>query len=150
MISQIQKFFQSSMSQTDAQLSDHRLNMAAAALLIEIGRADFSLQPEEIEAITQSLQKTLDISDAESATLVSMAMEESESASSLYEFTKLIKDHYTPEQKQTLMEQLWRVAFSDNQLDKYEEHLLRRIADLIYLPHKDFIQAKHRVEEEAC
>lgn len=150
MISRIQKFFQSSMSQTDAQLSDHRLNMAAAALLIEIGRADFSLQPEEIEAITQSLQKTLDISDAESATLVSMAMEESESASSLYEFTKLIKDHYTPEQKQTLMEQLWRVAFSDNQLDKYEEHLLRRIADLIYLPHKDFIQAKHRVEEEAC
>ena len=150
MISRIQKFFQSSMSQTDEQLSDHRLNMAAAALLIEIGRADFSLQPEEIEAITQSLQKTLDISDAESATLVSMAMEESESASSLYEFTKLIKDHYTPEQKQTLMEQLWRVAFSDNQLNKYEEHLLRRIADLIYLPHKDFIQAKHRVEEEAC
>ena len=83
MISRIQKFFQSSMSQTDEQLSDHRLNMAAAALLIEIGRADFSLQPEEIEAITQSLQKTLDISDAESATLVSMAMEESESASSL-------------------------------------------------------------------
>jgi uncharacterized tellurite resistance protein B-like protein len=41
-----------------------------------------------------------------------------------------------------LVENMWRVAFSDQKLDKYEEALIRKVADLIYVSHQDFIKTK--------
>jgi len=66
---------------------------------------------------------------------------------SLYQFTGLINQHFTPEQKVRVVEMLWQVAYADGHLDPYEEALVRKIADLIHVPHRQFIQAKHRVAE---
>ena len=146
MINKIQQFFQKKLSQPDEQTTDQRINLAAAALLIEVARADLEMDASEQNKIVALLQTTLQLSEDDIHSLIALATEESESASSLFEFTTLINEHYSDPQKHVLMEQLWHVAFADNELDKYEEHLLRRIADLIHLPHRVFMQTKHRAQ----
>ena len=148
MLNKIQQFFQKKLSQPDEQTTDQRINLAAAALLIEVARADLEMDASEQNKIVALLQTTLQLSEDDIHSLIALATEESESASSLFEFTTLINEHYSDAQKHVLMEQLWHVAFADNELDKYEEHLLRRIADLIHLPHRVFMQTKHRAQKD--
>ena len=76
-----------------------------------------------------------------------LAQTQAKEATSLYEFTRLINDDYDYKQKVELIENMWRIAFSDNNLDKYEDHLIRKISDLIYVSHSDFIKAKLKVRD---
>ena len=59
---------------------------------------------------------------------------------------RLINRHFSQEEKNHIVELLWEVAYADGELDKYEEHLVRKLADLIYVPHRSFIRAKHRAK----
>ncbi|HDH50110.1 MAG TPA: TerB family tellurite resistance protein, partial [Nitrospirae bacterium] len=81
-------------------------------------------------------------------TLLTLAEQEVKRATDYYEFTSLINRGFTYEQKVKVVEHLWEVAFADDTLDKYEEHMVRRIADLIYVSHKDFIEAKLRARSK--
>ena len=120
----------------------HTLQVASALLLIEIARSDFEQSEQERQTIIDSLTKLYELTPAEAELIYAAAHDESEATLSLQEFTRLIHDECTTAEKQQLMQQLWRVALSDNQLDKYEEYSLRKIADLLYLSHSEFIQAK--------
>ncbi|MCB1647818.1 MAG: TerB family tellurite resistance protein, partial [Pseudomonadales bacterium] len=66
----------------------------------------------------------------------------------LFQFTELVNDHYTYEQKCSLVENLWQVAFADGRLDKYEEQFIRKVAGLLHLAHSDFMKAKHTAKEK--
>ena len=68
-------------------------------------------------------------------------------STSLYEFTRVINDNYTPQQKLQLISAMWVVAYADGNLDKYEEHLIRRVAELTYVAHEDYIRAKLRAQD---
>ncbi len=120
----------------------HRRQLAAAALLIETARADFTQDGVEETSMAAMLKAGLDLSDTEVEELLQLANEEVDAATSLYQFTRTINDHFTPAQKVTLVTDMWRVAYADGDIDKYEEHLIRRVADLIYVAHKDYIRAK--------
>lgn len=122
----------------------HAIDVAAAALLIEVGRADFDFSDEEEARVADLLRKCLHISEAEIAEIVDLAKRESRDATSLHGFTRLVHDNYSQADKCRLMEQLWCVALADGEIDKYEDYTLRKIAELIYLSHQDFIQAKLR------
>jgi len=74
--------------------------------------------------------------------LIELANAEKHEATDYYTFTSLINEHYSQQQKIKLVEDLWRLAYADNELDKYEEHLLRRLSELLHVPHKDFIRTK--------
>ena len=117
--------------------------LAAAALLVEMTRADFEVHPKERVAVVAALRTAFDLSEAEAASLMAEAEAEADGATSLYEFTALINEHLTPPQKYRLVELLWRVAYADGEIDKYEDHLVRKVADLIYVRHREFIRAKH-------
>ena len=127
----------------------HQLNIAGAALLIEMVLQDDEINEQEVAVVKSSLITEFDLSQQEADELYQLAEEENHQSTDYHQFTKLIAEHYTQPQKIKLIESLWKIAFADNVLDKYEEHMLRRISDLIYVSHKDFIQAKHRVENEA-
>ena len=122
--------------------SQHRVRLAAAALLIETARADFTQTGEEEAALEQLLATALKLSPGEVHELVQLASQRVDEATSLYEFTRVINDHYSPQQKQRLISAMWTVAYADNNIDKYEEHLIRRVAELIYVAHEDYIRAK--------
>ncbi|GAB5415322.1 MAG: TerB family tellurite resistance protein [Congregibacter sp.] len=130
-------------SEEDTTPTAEKLNLAAAALLVEVARADFTQDAEEEQAMLTALTVTLGVDASQVETLVSDAEARVDEATSLFEFTRLINDHYAYEDKYRLIEAMWRVAFADGAIDKYEEHMVRRASDLIYLNHEDFIRAKH-------
>ncbi len=122
------------------------VKVACAALLLEVAKADFSVEANEMLRIRSILNKTLSLSIDQLNTLIMLAEQKSNDSTSLHEFTSVIHRNYSLEQKIELFDQLWFVAYADGRLDKYEEYLLRKIADLIYLPHKHYIQSKHRAQ----
>ena len=124
-----------------------RTDLACAALLIEVINSDQKLEEQETEAFLAVLKENLDISNEDIDELVELAQTQAKEATSLYEFTRLINDDYDYKQKIGLIENMWRIAFSDNNLDKYEDHLIRKISDLIYVSHSDFIKAKLKVRD---
>ena len=152
MLATIQRFFEGRIAPavthgTDAA-AEHGYQLATAALLVEMSRADAQVREEERVAITAAVQRAFELSAEETDELMQLAEGEADKATSLYEFTRLINENFSPQQKAHVVELLWRVAFADGEVDKYEEHLVRKIADLIYVPHRVFIQVKHRVQAE--
>jgi len=143
MLDRLQAFFRERLEPGGEADPEHRRNLAAAALLIEVARADFEFDDDEQRTIHQLLEETLTLSSDEVAEIVRLAHEQSREATSLHQFTHLVHETHSLDEKKRLMEALWRVAFADGRLDKYEEQLLRRIADLIHLRHAEFMQAKH-------
>ncbi len=93
------------------------------------------------------MQRFFELSAQECDALVRLAEEELDGTVSYFEFTRLINEQFTMRQKAHIVELLWKVAFSDAKIDKYEEHYVRKIADLLYVPHREFIAAKHRAED---
>ncbi len=122
------------------------MRLACAALLIEVSRADYEVTAEEVAAVSRAVRKTFGLSVAETVALIQLAEEEADSATSYHEFTSLINDSYSKEQKIQLLERLWEVVFADAEMEKYEEHLVRKLADLLYVPHSQFIAAKLRTQ----
>ena len=88
------------------------------------------------------LHNSLKLPTAEVHALMEQASDKADEATSLYEFTRLINDHFLEEEKQQLIHNMWVVAWADGDIDKYEEHLIRRVAELIYVSHQDFIRSK--------
>lgn len=150
MLKKIQIFFEKYFIENDlsAEPVEHKLNLAAAALLVEMMLQDDDISDVEVIAVKKILIDQFSLSENEAENLYLMAEEEKHQATDYHQFTRLIAKHYSQAQKIKLIESLWTVAFADQMLDKYEEHMVRRISDLIYVPHKEFIQARHRVEEK--
>ena len=147
MLAAIQEFFRSKIEpDTSSGPDEHGLQLATAALLFEMLRADDNEHPDEQRMLERSLQDTFSLDDDETRQLVELADREAAESVSLYQFTGLINQHFSPREKISVVELLWQVAYVDGRLDRYEEALVRKIADLIYVSHRDFIQAKHRVE----
>lgn len=127
---------------------DHVMHLATAVLLLEVSRADFDIQEEELRTIVSALADRFRFSEQEVKNLVDLALSEQEHHVSIYPFVKIINDGCTMEEKKRLLLDLWKTAYADSRLDKYEEYQIRKIADLLYLPHSTFIQTKLDVLED--
>ena len=141
MIRALKKLFTEPEGDGEHDIEEQR-RLAAAALLIEVARADFTQDANEERAMADLLCQSLGLGRDDIQALLEEASERVDKATSLYEFTRLVNDHYSPAQKSELIGTMWQVAFADAELDKYEEHLIRRVAELIYVPHEEFIRSK--------
>jgi len=151
MVIAVNKFFKkyiNALPDSSSRDSDHSLKIATAALLMEMMRADARVTEDERNMVMKTVMSKFKLTKEESNDLLRLAEEEIRKATGYYEFTSLINKGLTYEQKVKVIESLWEIAFADKCLDKYEEHMVRTIADLIYLEHKDFIEAKLRVKEK--
>jgi len=124
---------------------EHALRLATAALLVEMSRQDDVVYKAERDAAATALRAHFGLSMEEVTTLYALAEAEVAEATDYYQFTSLLKERLSHSQKEQVVELLWRVAAADGHIDRYEEHMVRRIAELLYLPHSSFISAKHRV-----
>lgn len=147
MFNAIKSFFEENISNDTTDDLDHQLKLATAALLIEMMEQDHEVRKDERQAVKTALKNKFDLIDEETEELFDLAQAEADEAVDYYQFTSLIAKHYLPEQKKKVVEYLWQVAYADRRLDPLEEHMIRRIADLIYVPHKDFIRAKHKARD---
>lgn len=151
MLKHIKSFFDQYLvtgSITDDAPPEHVLRLAIGALLLEMTHADGDVSPEEREAVETAVLEHFELSEAEAQELLEMAEEERSESTDYYQFTSLINGNYTLEQKVCLVELLWRIAYANENLHQYEEHLVRKIADLLYVPHSAFIAAKFRANGE--
>jgi uncharacterized tellurite resistance protein B-like protein len=151
MVSIVRQFFDKyikSSPDTSDRGSDHSLQIATAALLIEMMRADAKTGDDELSTIAAVIQSKFDLTGDETSTLIKLAEDEIWKSTGYYEFTSLINKGFTYDQKLKVIELLWEVAFADSELDKHEEYMVRKIADLIYVEHKDFIATKLKVRDK--
>jgi len=126
------------------------MRCASAALMLEMTRTE--AEPSAAlgrELVATLVREDFDLSAEEAEALLSCADAERRDATDYFQFTRLINDHFSAEEKISLIESLWRVAYADQRLSSLEEHLVRKVAELIYVPHAAFISAKHRAEAGA-
>ncbi len=146
MLNHIKNFFQLQLEHvTDnnkGKSAQHTSNLACAALLIEVAIIDNHFDNKEFDILSGQLIQQLNITDAECDQLITLAKQEQKEATSTYQFTQLINQHYSEEQKSILIKSMWLVAYADGNIDKYEEHVIRKVADLIYVSHAQLIKAK--------
>ena len=118
------------------------LDKACSALLIEVAYADKVFDESEINSLRKSLKETYDIDEEIINELISDAKKTIDESTSLYEYTRVVNDEFDYADKLELLSRIWKLAFADGNLDKYEDHLIRKISDLIHISHSDFIKIK--------
>jgi uncharacterized tellurite resistance protein B-like protein len=119
-------------------------NLAVAALLVEVLRADYATAEAERRQVIESLRGILGLGEPECAELLAEAEQQVDKAHDLHQFTAEINRALAHEEKLRVVEQMWRVARSDATVHKYEEHIIRRVSDLLHVSHREFIAAKLR------
>jgi uncharacterized tellurite resistance protein B-like protein len=125
---------------------EHALRVATAVLLIEVARADYAEDLSEDRATFALIKEFFELSDAEAALLVDEARRQADHAISLQTFTRTLHEQLTVPEKHQVVEMLWKVALADERLDKYEDYVVRKVADLLYVSHTDLIRIRNRVQ----
>ena len=120
------------------------MTLATCVLLIEVSISDDSYDDEEKDKIIGILKNKFNLDDIQINVLLEIADKKNQEMISLYDWTSKVNDIYEYDQKKDLIKLLWDVAFADGRIDKYEDHTIRKIADLIYVKHEDFMKAKQR------
>lgn len=126
---------------------EHAIRLATAVLFVEMMGQDDHFADVEKDAAVAAMRSKFALSDEEIQELVEAAEAELEQATDYHQFTSVIQQNFSYEQKVRLIEHLWEVALADYHLDRYEEHLVRKLSELLYVRHSDFIAARHRVEQ---
>jgi uncharacterized tellurite resistance protein B-like protein len=121
-------------------------NLAVAALLVEVLRADYDVSFAERRQVIDSIGGLLALDATACEALLADAELTVDHAHDLHQFTSQLNENLSHREKLALVEQLWRVARADDIVHKYEEHLIRRVADLLHVSHREFIAAKLRAE----
>ena len=149
MLSSIKNFFEDHLQPeiSDGTTNAKGIEYATAALLIELAKSDFAEHPTERQLIIAMLRDTFALADADLQELLALAESGTSDANDIFQFTSLVNDHYTIDQKIMLLENFWKVAYADGRLDKYEEQFIRKVAGLINLPPSEFTKTKHRVKQ---
>jgi len=122
-----------------------REQLALASLLVEVARADFDEDEAEHAAIIDLLSTHFELEPQEATQLLERARNSSDSAVCLFDFTRSLHQCLDAEQRQTVIRLLWQVALADNKLDRYEDFLVRKVADLLYVSDSDVMRIKHEV-----
>lgn len=127
----------------------HLQVLAAAALLLEVAWADHEIADAELALIEQELRSQFGLDDDEVTQLVSESREAHKDSVGMYSYTRTINEEWEEPQKFELVTALWRLALANEELHHYEEHTIRKIAELLYLSHNRFIEAKLTAKRDA-
>ncbi|MGZ5025943.1 MAG: tellurite resistance TerB family protein [Methylobacter sp.] len=146
MFNQIKLFFDQHLAlSTSEELSEQKLQLATVVLFLEMMHMDDKIETTEQAVILSLVQQNFSLTAEQAAELIALAEQQRKQATDYFQFTSLINKTYSQEQKIRLIESLWKIAFIDGVLDMHEEYLVRKIADLLYVSHTDFIMTKNRV-----
>jgi uncharacterized tellurite resistance protein B-like protein len=148
MLKAISDFFEARLSSTEPARKRHTLELATATLLAEVMRLE-GVEEAERAAVHEAVRRQFALGDEEARELVALAEAEAREATDYYQFTSLVREHYSQADRVAIVELMWRVAYADARLSAHEMHLVRKVADLLYVPHGDYIAAKMRAKVSA-
>jgi len=149
MLTKINSFFQSlanDLTESSAEQNSEEvtIEVACAVLLCEVMRADGHFDQHEQAKLALLLVEQFNLNEDEVKQIIDQALIQSEQATDFYRYTSKINEHFTIEQRITVVKQLWNMAYADGELASIEEHVIRKIADLLHLRHGEYIQTKPR------
>jgi len=136
-------------SETSDQKTDHDIRIATCALLVEIARIDEEFTQTEMETLISILQEKYGLSREYADALIVEAEKELEQSVDLWQFTNLINENYSNEEKIEIIETLWRIVYVDGKMDKYEHYLMNKFKNLLRLSHDQLIEAKLKVRDSS-
>ena len=133
----------------DSAAREQGLRLATALLLIEVARADHADDPGEQAMILASLKQFFAIDDEVAQLLLEEAHREADRAVELQQFTRRLHEQLSAAEKLRVVEMLWQVALADRRLEKHEDYTVRKVADLLYVSHRDLIRIRNRLRGES-
>lgn len=142
MLSKLIAYFNNELQTETDENKGQKLQEACAVLLIEVSKADYDESSIERDTIRSLLTSGFNLSEQKINELLQLAQNESDGATSMYPFVKLINENYEYQQRVELVSKMWQVAYADNELSEYEDFIIRKIADLLHVSHSDFIRTK--------
>ena len=148
MMNKLSNWFNQSIEAPTVDDAPHELELATAALMMEVARADFEQSEAERSLMLQKLGSRLKLTDAAVAGLLLLAQDASEEAHDRYSFTSIINERFTYPEKKQLVVNLWEIALADAHLDPQEDHIIRRIAGLLSVDHSDVIHARAKARDQ--
>lgn len=150
MLNRINDFINNLLSADEGTANNqHSVEIACAVLLCEVMRADNAFTDSEQEKLSAIVAKQFSLSDQEVSTVLEQAFALSENANDFYQFTSRLNQHYTLDERIEIVTLLWQVAYADGELASIEEHIIRKIADLLHLRHSEYIATKIAAESLA-
>jgi len=148
MLTAIRDFFDRQLGDTGGEPADrHTIEVATAALLVEVARLDEGVDATERAVVQRAVREKFGLDADDAQKLIALAESEARNASDYWQFTSIINKRFTQPQKVRVIELLWEVAYADAGLNAYEEHLIRKLADLLHISHGDYITAKLRARD---
>ncbi|TYO98269.1 putative tellurite resistance protein B-like protein [Geothermobacter ehrlichii] len=134
--------------ETSKERRHDRVQLAVAVLLLEMAHADRTFAPLEKKLVNGLLRERFGLDAGQADELIAAAEKKRDESFDLHQFTRLINEHFTLEEKLEVMEGLWRLVYADGELDRYEDALARQLAGLLRLSHRQAISMKLRVLDE--
>ena len=144
------QFLAISVVETSPRDLEHALRVATAVLLVEIARADFIVAESERQRLRELLEQQFELSASELDELLDTAEADADRLVSIQHTTRLLNEYYDHAMKRRVIEMMWQLVYADGEKSHYEEHLIRQVADLLYLSQSEFIQARHKAEAESA
>ena len=141
------KIFQKDASE-DLEIDEHGSIKACIALMLETSMADDLLDESEIKTLKATLINDFKLEETEIDELIEISKKNVDDSTSLYDFTRDINDNFEAKERIKLIESMWKIAYADGNIDKFEEHIIRKVSNLIYVSHSDFIKAKISSKEK--
>ena len=141
------KIFQKDASE-DLEIDEHGSIKACIALMLETSMADDLLDESEIKTLKATLINDFKLEETEIDELIEISKKNVDDSTSLYDFTRDINDNFESDERIKLIESMWKIAYADGNIDKFEEHIIRKVSNLIYVSHSDFIKAKISAKEK--
>ena len=141
------QFLTLSVEETSPEDIEHALRVATAVLLVEIARADFVVEAAESARLRELLRRQFALTASELDELLQEAEADADRLVSIQHTTRLMNEHYDHAMKRRVIEMMWQLVYADGEKSHYEEHLIRQVADLLYLSQAEFIKARHLAEE---
>jgi uncharacterized tellurite resistance protein B-like protein len=125
-----------------------KYQVATAALLIEVAKADGDFSDDERNRIIELMKNDFELDDECVNELLELSEQKVRDSISVYEFSSVINESFSQQEKFELMKNLWRIIYEDGKLDSHEDRLIKIIGSTLNLEHKDVIGAKLFVKQE--
>lgn len=133
----------------DPAAREHSLRMATAILMADVAQADSDYSEDEFDLLLRLIQRHFDLSPTEANEIANAAGEQADELVSLHKFTQLLHQNLDETEKARVVALLWKVAYADGRLDKFEDSLVLKISDLLYVNRGKVMQLKHDAAEAA-
>ena len=139
----VEVFSSTSATAVSAEDREAALRMATAVLMLDVARADHVFEESEFDRVLKLVELHFGLEPEEAAELINMADDQAENLTSLHDFTQLLHQHLSEDEKARIVSLLWQIAYADGQLDKYEDSLILKISDLLHVSRGRVMRLKH-------